>query len=138
MVLFRKHLLPFRPMIKFTFGPRGTSSMVWHMKFTNVTFSIIPTSASDCKVIKWMLTEPNQHLMRCLSLKKKTGIQNKKAMIWITLLGKFENSSSLLFYKEKHLQHYSTSFEGLLVSFKFFHLNKWKRTLCGSIFKEIK
>ena len=86
MVLFRKHLLPFRPMIKFTFGPRGTSSMVWHMKFTNVTFSIIPTSASDCKVIKWMLTEPNQHLMRCLSLQKKLEFKIKRQWFeWLCL-----------------------------------------------------
>lgn len=41
------NLLPFRPIMKLTLAPRGTSSMVWHMKFTIVIFSMIPTSASD-------------------------------------------------------------------------------------------
>ena len=39
--------LPFLPMMKLTLAPRGTSSMVWHMKFIRVIFSMIPTSASD-------------------------------------------------------------------------------------------
>ena len=40
--------LPFLPIIKLTFAPRLTSSMVWHIKFIRVIFSMIPTSASDC------------------------------------------------------------------------------------------
>ena len=58
--------LPFLPIIKLTFAPRLTSSMVWHIKFTRVIFSMIPTSASDCTksrtlelvFIEWRITKP--------------------------------------------------------------------------------
>ena len=58
--------LPFLPIIKLTFAPRLTSSMVWHIKFIRVIFSMIPTSASDCTksrtlelvFIEWRITKP--------------------------------------------------------------------------------
>ena len=43
------HSLPFFPITKLTFGPKGTSSIVWHMKFDRTIFSMMPTSASDWK-----------------------------------------------------------------------------------------
>lgn len=40
------HSLPLRPRIKLTLGLSETSSLRWHIKFTKITLSIIPASAS--------------------------------------------------------------------------------------------
>lgn len=69
--------LPFRPMIKFTFGPNGTSSIVWHMKFTRVIFSIIPTSASDCNKTRKIL-----HGLKCLNMYMLYIKNKREPTIW--------------------------------------------------------
>jgi hypothetical protein len=40
----RGNILPFSPMIKLMFGPKGTSSILWHMKSLRIIFSRTPAS----------------------------------------------------------------------------------------------